>query len=291
MEVHMKKRKRAGFTLIEILCVIAIITLLISLLLPAVQKVREMASRTQCLNNLRQIGVACHLAHDSIGYLPRFHTNYPTVGSFAAAQPATSFDGTVHFWLLPFLEQGNLMKLWNGKSASNALNGEGVPETPVLYMCPADPTVPAGPGRASGGHAVTSYSFNGQVFGHACPKPVFPDTFEDGAANTALAFERYAVCGGQPVRTWDNAAGVTGNAELAYYGAGANWVTANVTAIFQVAPATCISSTSQTATPHQAMSILLGDASARSVPGTISLVTWTAIITPSAGDVPGPDWD
>src|SRR6266568_6807599 len=107
-------KARRGFTLIELLVVIAIIGVLIALLLPAVQKVREAANRTQCANNLKQIGLAVHNFHDTYGV-------FPTQGGWWYAGPAYDSSGTPLgykyqtagwlFQILPFIEQDNLSKL------------------------------------------------------------------------------------------------------------------------------------------------------------------------------------
>ena len=91
--------RRPGFTLIELLVVMAIISILIGLLLPAVQTVREAANRTQCANQLKQIGLACHLYHDQHKRLPADRYGLTESPSWA--------------WLiLPNLEQENLYRQW-----------------------------------------------------------------------------------------------------------------------------------------------------------------------------------
>src|SRR5436305_329857 len=89
--------RRTAFTLIELLVVIAIIAILIALLVPAVQKVREAAARTQCANNLKQIGLAIHGYHDTNKWLP-------TGVQAGSGKNYLSF----HVFILPYLEQQDL---------------------------------------------------------------------------------------------------------------------------------------------------------------------------------------
>src|SRR5262249_32609961 len=129
----LSRTARSGFTLIELLVVIAIIAILIGLLLPAVQKVREAATRTECVNNLKQIGIACHAYHDVNKMLPSGGSN-PWAGFAIANGSLARADQQTVGWavqILPFIEQDNAYKL-AGQGQNVRENGVVVP----VYNCP-----------------------------------------------------------------------------------------------------------------------------------------------------------
>jgi prepilin-type N-terminal cleavage/methylation domain-containing protein/prepilin-type processing-associated H-X9-DG protein len=148
----LSRSKRCAFTLIELLVVIAIIAILIGLLLPAVQKVREAAARAKCQNNLHQMGLAALNYESTNGYLP------PQFGTVKVGQYYWSNDASPQALILPFLEQSSKYNQfdfnwlsWNDTdppSQSILKNGaNGLPinlparsQDVAFYMCPSDPS-------------------------------------------------------------------------------------------------------------------------------------------------------
>lgn len=136
-------RKRRAFTLIELLVVIAIIAILIALLLPAVQQAREAARRTQCKNNLKQIGLALHNYHD-------VYLQFPCPFGITALNAGGGERWGHSQWvaLLPYMEQGNIYAQWNFNAADEGWTGnQTLAQNAVLPIlkCPSSPLDGKGP--------------------------------------------------------------------------------------------------------------------------------------------------
>jgi prepilin-type N-terminal cleavage/methylation domain-containing protein/prepilin-type processing-associated H-X9-DG protein len=175
-----------AFTLIELLVVIAIIAILIGLLVPAVQKVRSAAARIKCSNNLKQIGLACHMYNDTYNRLPAGWVTNGTINP----NPGWSWATII----LPFIEQDNLYKTVNpdvvtpgGAPAANATLQTPVP----TYRCPADT-------GQNINTVLNSYGMNNYVVnrfvvgpdGNSRPTSLTIQTISDGSSNTILVGER-----------------------------------------------------------------------------------------------------
>jgi prepilin-type N-terminal cleavage/methylation domain-containing protein/prepilin-type processing-associated H-X9-DG protein len=135
-------RKRTAFTLVELLVVIAIIAILISLLLPAVQKVREAAARVQCENNLKQLGLALHNYHDVYKHFPPGYYDWNSDPNSDVALDQGPGWGWAAY-LLPQLEQPNLYRQINfNRSISDPANAAARTTFLPVFACPSDPLAP-----------------------------------------------------------------------------------------------------------------------------------------------------
>ncbi len=151
----LNRPRQRGFTLIELLVVIAIIAILIALLLPAVQQAREAARRTQCRNNLKQLGLALHNYHDSFGLFPMGHTRSNDGGG-----GVTGWRGySVHAMVLPYIDQA---PLYNSINFNQHFDYVGTPAGVVgvdntiprrtkitAFLCPSDSPFPASADRGN----------------------------------------------------------------------------------------------------------------------------------------------
>jgi prepilin-type N-terminal cleavage/methylation domain-containing protein len=323
------RRPRPAFTLIELLVVIAIIGVLVGLLLPAVQKVREAANRISCTNNLKQLGLATHNCNDTFQRLP------PAFGWFTPTGTISSSAGfgSVLFHLLPFIEQDNLYRASSisvtvGAVTYQVYDPGTVPavNTSVVktFVCPSDPSNPNGHpfGMAQGG---SSYAGNFFTFGQAnglYPVTSFnwfgtnsiPSTFQDGTSNTVLFAEKYARCehpqstargrstGGGTMWSHSESNPITASGQSWWplvmapdyikYSTFAYGPTAGFLIRplpFTGAGATC--DWTQASTGHSGVILVgLADGSVRSVSSSVAPPTWWYAFTPNGGEILPSNW-
>ena len=308
------RRRPSGFTLIELLVVIAIIAILIALLVPAVQKVRESAARTQCANNLKQIGLATHNHQGSHGTLPPMCA--PSSGSTITLAP--KFNGAVGFtvfdWLLPYIEQDALF-LASNRSNLTVVGGKRVYQHIIpTYLCPSDWAHNQGMGATTNGGqnqwAIGNYAANYFVFGNPNLGSTaqreqatnrIPSVMPDGTSNTVMFTERYGTCG----------SGGSLNSGSTY---GNDWSDSDSVwrpvfcinniyrtptsggyapcQLFQVQPHWLNGCDSQrTQSPHSTgINVCLGDASVRFVSRSVSATTWARACDPQDGAPLDNDW-
>jgi prepilin-type N-terminal cleavage/methylation domain-containing protein/prepilin-type processing-associated H-X9-DG protein len=288
-------RRWRGFTLIELLVVIAIIAILIALLVPAVQKVREAAARTQCQNNLKQMALGTVGCADTFrGILP------PGIGLYPNTLPApTNGNGGVLLHILPFIEQ---KALYNSSLISDGRNG-GFPTysewagsvdnaNVPTYACPSDPT-----GMNLIGNSRTSYAHNGQIFRHnyrwgSVGLTRYPTMIQDGTSNTAMYMDglREMSTGNYPDRFWPDWGGVAYSSDQDF--------PVGTAVVIQVPKqysngvaqycfgggSDCNGAMAATAHPG-ACNVAMCDGSVQSVSASVSSAVIWAAMTPSGGEV------
>ena len=181
-------KPRAGFTLIELLVVIAIIAVLIGLLLPAVQKAREAAARTQCTNNMKQMGLALHTYNDANKHFP---SSGEVPGFDSSGLPQTGFDDNSTFTLLlPYIEQNELALQYDYTTTYNATPGnKAVAKNAInTYLCPTNPYRPSS-GLDSKGYGYVDYMPIGYVDINTNPTPAVGEYVRLGnGVNTAPGY-------------------------------------------------------------------------------------------------------
>lgn len=302
--------RRTAFTLIELLVVIAIIAVLVGLLVPAVQKVRDSAARMQCSNNLKQIGTAFHNYHS---HFKRFPTGFASKAN-AVDGPSLGPGWGWGAHLLPYLEQDALYaQIAFGKDISDPANSAARSTSVPVFLCPADrPTTASFTVKNAGGSAICDVAFANYV-GMAGNNEVtgFPDTsngkpgillrnsrvrvldITDGTSNTVLVGERCSIK--SPQTTWVGA--VTGasvaplNPTYENEGPGILCLTNSGSAQDARTPNNPLEHVEDSSSLHAAgVNFLFGDGSVRSILYGLDPAIWAALATRAGGEQIGLDF-
>jgi prepilin-type N-terminal cleavage/methylation domain-containing protein len=301
-----RRAGRTGFTLIEMLVVIAIIGILVGLLLPAVQKIRETAYRMKCSNNMKQIGLAVHNYELTYGAVPRAWTPDAGNGTFnsgmglVAGQPP--IIGTIHFLLLPFVEQQSLYD----QSKQGLTYTSAYPQTmnsiQKVFLCTSDAT--QGTYQQRSGFASTSYPANLMIF-DPTTKSTAVQSMPNGLSNTVIFAERYMKCvtgGNGTMPGWAHHPSFTAYAgyDTPVFG-WKDYVQSNNTYDpsfnggaaypFQIRPNVNACDYRVTQSAHTGvMNVLLGDGSVRGVTNNVTLQTWMIACNPTIRAPLPSDW-
>ncbi len=284
----MRPNRRIAFTLVELLTVIAVISVLIGLLLPAVQQARRAAARMQSLNNIKQIALSVHLYGDSNQSLPSYlNSNHI---------PFRKQD--VLFELIPYLEQGNLYNAGLDPDNENLFRRIFMLSNVKQYMDPLD-------GSASEPRTLkVSYGLNLHVFGaqhsqrsgilwgdhRVSPSILSPSPFlgfaaiqslshiYDGTSNTIMLTQRFQRCRTFHCTYWYAARKDTRQSQYA----------SDLLPQIGIQPDDCIHGAAQTT--EQSILVGLCDGSARSITRAGVTSTWFAASTPNGGEILSSDW-
>lgn len=293
---------RRGITLVEVIVILLALGIIVALLLPSCQGTRNRDdARSQCQSQMRQIGIALHTAQDTYARMPAHCGKYPLPISILAKLKNAEVEGSTFFFLLPFLDQANLMLNFDIEGTRNSWRPGGPGDStasPRIYSCPSDPSPTEG-GMVNGKPAC-SYAVNLSVFWKGNEPIKIPKSMPNGPSVTAFVFERYALCGDVRNNPWGKAD--VGGANL--YGK-SDWVEEalyttdgenppsmdNPYKKFQHKPKDDICDPYTAHGPHgTGTNVLMGDASVKRVAPNISGKIWHAIITPNSRDDVGSDW-